>query len=323
MLFVAVILVGLLAFLPNTYEGHAPGSAAEIPAPTSAADRFISPSSIVLPGAADAPSPEATPTAVSPTPVQAQVLKPSIPPSATPALPSHSPTPSPTSAPTPTPAPTDTPTPKSGGKPLSGLIIGVDPGHQAHSNSELEPNSPGSSDMKKKVSSGTYGRFTGVREHEVVLRVGLHLRDLLEDAGAVVIMTRTKADVDISNVERAKLFNKKNVDLGVRLHCNGSNDESVHGAFMLVPKSHPYKEESVRAAKLILDAYGKETGISIKKGITYRADQTGFNWCERPIVNIEMGHMTNEKEDYKLTDHDFQKKMARGIYNGILLYFED
>ena len=231
--------------------------------------------------------------------------------------------PSPTSTLAPTPSPKPSPTAKSQEKPLAGLVIGVDPGHQAHSNSDLEPVAPGSSEMKAKVSSGTYGRFSDVREHEVNLKVGLLLRDLLKDAGATVVMTRTTADVDISNAERAELFNKKKVDLGIRIHCNGSDDPSVAGAFMLVPTKNPYKDDCVAAAKLVLEAYGKATGISVKKGLTYRSDQTGFNWCERPIINIEMGHMTNEEEDYKLTDSDFQKKMAKGIYNGILRYFEE
>lgn len=240
---------------------------------------------------------------------------------------STSATPTPKASPTPTaspsPSPKPSPTIKPQEKPLAGILIGVDPGHQAHSNSDLEPVAPGSSDMKAKVSSGTYGRFSGVREHEVNLKVGLLLRDLLEEAGATVVMTRTTADVDISNAERAELFNKKKVDLGIRIHCNGSNDPSVVGAFMLVPTENPYKDDCVAAAKLVLAEYGKATGISVKKGLTYRSDQTGFNWCERPVINIEMGHMTNEEEDYKLTNSDFQKKMAKGIYNGILRYFEE
>lgn len=287
--------------LPMDIQGAAPGSDARAtfspgaPTQTDPAEGALSPT--MLPGSTPSPSPPPTPAA-SPTP-----------------SPTPSPVPSPTSAPSPTPA--------AAGKPLAGIIIGVDPGHQAHSNHDTEPVAPGSSDMKAKVSSGTYGRFTGVREHEVNLKVGLLLRDLLKDAGATVIMTRESADVDISNAERAQLFNKKKVDLGIRLHCNGSDDPSVAGAFMLVPSAHPYKAESAAAAKLVLAAYGEATGISVKKGLTYRSDQTGFNWCERPIINIEMGHMTNEEEDYKLTDSSFQKKMAKGIYNGILRYFEE
>lgn len=274
-------------------------------------------------------SPEPTPPlspAAPPTAAVQETASPSPAPLAT-----ATPTTTPTPTLTPTPTPTVTPTPASTAKvsaaagSLKGIIIGVDPGHQAKANRDQEPSSPGSSETKNKVSSGTSGVYTGVREHEVNLAVGLKLQKLLKDAGATVVMTRTTADVDISNVERAQLFNEKKVDLGVRLHCNGSTDNSVTGAFMLVPKdkSYPYYSENVKAAKLILEEYGKATGIGIKKGITYRADQTGFNWCERPIVNIEMGHMTNKEEDSKLTSSDFQDKMAIGIFNGIMRYFSE
>lgn len=257
-------------------------------------------------------SPQQPSPIASPLPSQSPLAQTSAP-SATPDV---------SASPKPTDTPETSPTSKPQDKPLSGIIIGVDPGHQLHSNSDTEPVAPGSSDMKAKVSSGTQGRFTRVPEHEVNLKVGLLLRDLLKEAGATVVMTRTTADVDISNAERAQLFNKKKVDLGLRIHCNGSDDPSVAGAFMLVPKENPFKDECVAAAKLVLEEYGKATGISVKKGLTYRSDQTGFNWCERPIINIEMGHMTNEAEDHKLTDSNFQKKMARGLYNGILKYFE-
>lgn len=90
---------------------------------------------------------------------------------------------------------------------------------------------------------------------------------------------------------------------------------------MLVPTENPFQEECVRAAETILSAYGEATGISTSRGLTYRSDQTGFNWCERPIVNIEMGHMTNPEEDQKLIDPEFQDKMAEGLYQGILAYF--
>ena len=234
----------------------------------------------------------------------------------------------PIQSPVPTPPPTAiqlmlSPTPTVDSRRLCGVIVGIDPGHQAHSNSELEPVAPGSSEQKKKVSSGTSGIDSGIREHEVNLAVGLLLRDLLEAEGATVIMTRETADVDISNAERAQIFNAYQVDLGLRIHCNGSEDESVQGAFMLVPTENPFQEDCVRAAETILSAYGAVTGINIDRGLTFRSDQTEFNWCERPVVNSEMGHMTNPKEDRKLTDSEFQVKMAEGLYQGILAYFTE
>lgn len=205
--------------------------------------------------------------------------------------------------------------------PLAGYVIGIDPGHQAKGNAEQEPVAPNSNKTKKKVSSGTQGRFSRVPEYEVNLAVGLLLRDLLEEQGATVVMTRETNDVNISNVERAQLFNEKKTDYALRLHCNGSEDKTIHGAFMLVPTENPYLEECDRAAELLIEEYCKATGAK-NLGITKRSDQTGFNWSERMVINIEMGHMTNKEEDFKLTDAKYQEKMAQGLADGILAYFK-
>lgn len=151
--------------------------------------------------------------------------------------------------------------PEAAEDPLAGIVIGLDPGHQAMQNSEPEPVSPGSSESKPKVSSGTQGVRSGVEEHAVNLNVALALRDMLRDEGAAVVMTRTKADADISNKERAQLFNENKVDLALRIHCNGIDDESVRGAFMLIPKNNPFEADCKRAAQLVIDNYVKETGF--------------------------------------------------------------
>ena len=236
------------------------------------------------------------------------------------------PTASETALPDPTPSepitPEPEPTPTTDGLPLSGYVIGIDPGHQLHGNSGKEPVSPGSNEMKNKVSSGTQGFWTKTPEYEVNLRVGLILKDLLEQQGATVIMTREINAVDISNVERAQLFNKKNTDYALRLHCNGSEDKSMHGAFMLIPSKNPYLEDCSRAAELLIKEYCSETGAK-NLGVVKRSDQTGFNWCQRMIINIEMGHMSNEAEDYNLSNPNYQTKMAQGLLNGILAYFSE
>ena len=235
------------------------------------------------------------------------------------------PTPSDDAWPGPTPSepvtPEPEPTPTTGGLSLSGYVIGIDPGHQLHGNSAKEPGLPGSNEMKSKVTSGTQGIWTKTPEYEVNLRVGMILKELLEQQGATVIMTREVNDVDISNVERAQLFNKKKTDYALRLHCNGSEDRSINGAFMLIPTKNPYLENCSRAAELLIREYCKETGAK-NLGVVKRGDQTGFNWCERMIINIEMGHMSNEAEDYNLSDPDYQVKMAQGLLNGILAYFK-
>lgn len=206
--------------------------------------------------------------------------------------------------------------------PLKGYVIGLDPGHQRHGNSDLEPVAPGSEVMKKKVSSGTQGKWTRTPEWEVCLTVALRLRDLLEATGATVVMTHDTPDVDISNSERAMIFNENETDYALRLHCDGNADETAHGAFMLIPKSSPWYDDCVIAGELLLEEYCASTG-AYSRGLTYRSDQTGFNWCERMIINIEMGYMTNREEDLLLSDPEYQEKMAQGLYKGILRYFRE
>jgi N-acetylmuramoyl-L-alanine amidase len=233
----------------------------------------------------------------------------------------------PTLPPTPTPSPTPVPTPEpTPAPPLYGVSIGIDAGHQLRANTEEEPNAPDSDEMKAKCSSGTRGIVTGVYEYEINLRVAVKLQALLESAGATVYMTRTENDVDLSNRDRAEFFNDSGVDLAIRLHCNGTDDTAVRGAFMLVPTRErtSFYNENVRAATAILESYCQATGLAARKhnGVTYSGTQTGFNWCTRPIVCIEMGHLSNETEDLLLTNDAFQDKMAFGIYRGILAYFE-
>jgi N-acetylmuramoyl-L-alanine amidase len=203
---------------------------------------------------------------------------------------------------------------------LAGITIGIDPGHQKKANYQKEALAPGSKVMKAKVSAGTQGRYTRVPEYVVNLQVALKLKALLEKEGARVVMTRTTNEVNISNKERAVLFNNEKVDLGIRLHCNGSSNKKVYGAFMLIPSKSPHAADCKTAAKCVLDEYIKATKTK-NLGVTKRSDQTGFNWCTQTIINIEMGHMTNKAEDKNLVSSSYQDKMADGLFKGICKYF--
>ncbi len=209
-------------------------------------------------------------------------------------------------------------------KPLSGKIIGLDPGHQRKANRVKEPVGPGSKTMKNSVSSGTRGVKSGTREHEINLAVGLKLRDLLEEAGVQVIMTRETADVDVPNSERAKMMNEAGADLVLRIHCNGNSKERVHGTSMLIPSGKyctAIEEESAKAGEAILSAFIAATG-SKDEGLRKRSDQTGFNWSAVPVCNIEMGYMTNEATDALLNTEEYQNICARALRDGIVDHFK-
>ena len=204
---------------------------------------------------------------------------------------------------------------------LEGISIGIDPGHQRKQNSELEAVAPGSREKKKKVASGTAGVKTRVAEYEVNLDVAFQLRDALEQLGCTVYMTRESHDVDISNQERAIMMNDLGVDLVLRLHCNGSENEKTNGIGLYVSNSGDIANASYAAAEAILPAMTAATGARTC-GIFKRDSYTGLNWSTVPCILVEMGYMSNREEDVKLNNPEYQKKLVTGMVDGICAWFE-
>ena len=201
---------------------------------------------------------------------------------------------------------------------LTGVKIGIDPGHQAEADYSREAVSPTGSATKPKVSSGTAGRVTRVPEHVVNLQIGLKLRDALEALGAQVYMTRSTADVNISNQQRAKMMNALGVDLVLRIHCNGGSS-SKNGMEIFVRQTGACKAESAAAAQLILNAMAKQTGAK-NLGVKYTDTYTGLNWSTVPIMLMEVGYLTNAREDRLLTSSDYQDKLVAGMIEGVCAY---
>ena len=208
-----------------------------------------------------------------------------------------------------------------------GHIVGIDPGHQSENvdMSALEPNGPGSSEMKAKCSTGTQGSYTGVPEYELNLEISLLLKDALEAKGYQVVMTRTDNDTAISNMERAQYIAAQGAEIYVRIHANGDDSHTTSGALTMCPSpSNPYvaqlSEPSAKLSQDILDSYCAATGFQ-NLGVQYYDNMTGINWSTVPVTILEMGFMTNENDDTKMNNPEFQQTMVTGIVNGIDTYF--
>ena len=203
--------------------------------------------------------------------------------------------------------------------PLTGVKIGIDPGHQARGNNQKEAVAPGSSQTKPKVSSGTSGTATRIPEYVTVLEISLKLRECLTAQGAEVYMTRESHEVDISNQERARMMNDYGVDLVLRIHCDGTNNRSKTGIALYCSRSNSIAEESYRAAKIILPAVCEATGAR-DNGIVSNDNYTGQNWSTVPCIMVECGFLSNAEEDGKLNDEAYQWKLAEGLTQGIADY---
>jgi N-acetylmuramoyl-L-alanine amidase len=203
-----------------------------------------------------------------------------------------------------------------------GPTIVVDPGHDLRANLETEPIGPGSKRRKIKDGGGTRGVATGTPEHVVNLQISLLLRDELTDRGYCVVMTRTRSSGrSIGNVARARVANRARAALFVRVHADGSTDRSRRGTSMLYPAlrrgwTDDVLPESRTAARVLQRELVAELG-SRDLGTAVRSDLTGFNWSDVPVVLAEVGFLSNPREDRLLTSRAYQRRVARGLAQGV------
>ena len=208
------------------------------------------------------------------------------------------------------------------------FTVCIDPGHQGSwvDMSAQEPMAPGSSQTKNKATTGTTGNYSKVPEYQVNLEVSLVLQKELASRGYKVVMTREDNDKAISNKERAEFATSANADITIRIHANSDNSPSAAGALTMAPtSSNTYLdkdiiEKSNTLASCVIDSYCNATGLA-NKGVISADNLTGTNWSTIPVAVLEMGFMSNQKDDLYITDSANHETMARGIADGIDAYF--
>lgn len=187
---------------------------------------------------------------------------------------------------------------------LDGKIITLDAGH-------------GGSDPGAIGSDGT-------KEKNITLAITKMVKEILEQKGAKVYMTRT-TDVDVfgpnaSDAEelqaRVNVGEKYNSDMFVSLHINSSVNKNVGGFSTYY---YPKTDNDLRLAKNIQNKLAANFGVD-DLGVR----QANFYVIKRismPAVLVEMCFISNEKELTLMKGQWFQKKTARLIAEGIEKYF--
>ena len=261
------------------------------------------------------------PTTPEPTTPEPTTPEPTTPEPTTPEPTTQEPTTPEPTTPEPTQPPTAAPATVPSG---AGLIVCIDPGHQARANLDTEPQGPGSDIMKAKVSDGTRGVSSGIRESVVNLTIALQLRDELLRRGYQVVMTRTSEEVDISNIERAQLANNSGAQAFLRLHCD-SGDPSWSGTAIYC--QHPYSDfngyqyaNSRRLCEILLEQMCRATGAQ-NRGVVEAYHYTGINWSKVPGGLIEMGFLSNAAEEQKLLDPAYQQLLVQAMADALDIYF--
>ncbi len=166
-------------------------------------------------------------------------------------------------------------------------------------------------------------------EKDINLSLALKLRDLLEQKKISVVLTR---DSD-AGLYPADATNKKASDMQKR--CEIISDANPVFTVSLHQNSYPSPE--VKGAQVFYygqSTQGKLLAETLQESLVSRVDPENKRVAKAnesyyllkktptPTVIVECGFLSNPDEAALLLDDDYQNKLARAIYMGILKYLE-
>ncbi len=193
--------------------------------------------------------------------------------------------------------------------PLSGKVIALDAGHGG-------------------VDGGAVSR-EGIIEKDLNLAIVLYLRDYLQQAGALVLLTR-EGDYDLASPEtkgysrrktedllqRADRVRKQQANMAISIHMNSIPSPRWSGAQTFYS---PRNTESQRLAAVIQTEIREMLGNTQR--IAKEADKIYLlTTLEIPTALVEVGFLSHPEEASLLADEEYQRKVAGAIYRGILRY---
>jgi N-acetylmuramoyl-L-alanine amidase len=218
---------------------------------------------------------------------------------------------------------------------LPRLKVAVDPGH-------------GGDDRGAKGQKG-------LKEKEVALDLAIVLKDKLQEAGFDVVLTRQE-DVLIPVWDRAQIANEAGADLFISLHLNAAKARAAKGSEVYFLSLDAGDADAAEVAALENEGAGQPPGqdsvvasilddmaqkaflqdseklavavqnqlnhlVGIKERGVKQAPFAVLRSAAMPAVLVETAFISNPKEEAKLKDPAFRKKVAEAITQEVKRFF--
>ena len=167
---------------------------------------------------------------------------------------------------------------------------------------------------------------TGVTESELNLEFSLKLKEMCEDYGFKVVLTRKDMNglysIFASNKKKSEMKKRQEIiekakpDVVVSIHMN-SFSSSSSGAQCFYANGNESGQALATSVQQALSTEIEHTGLAAKVGDFYVLNCTDY-----ASVLVECGFLSNPEEERKLCDEEYQSNFCRTILYGILDYFE-
>ena len=218
-----------------------------------------------------------------------------------------------------------------GALPLSGKIIGIDPGHNGRNWTDpayLNHKIWNGREWEGCDTTGTQ-TATGYTESRFTFNVALILRRLLQADGAKVVMTRTNNHgLGPCVNKRAFILNRGHAVVSIDIHAD-YGPSSGRGFTVLEPVADGPNDKvikpSLRFGRDVHLAFVRHTPMPVSdyyghKGYIFRNDLAGLNLTTMPKVLIETGNMNNSADGKLLATAKVQREIAHALLDAIIRF---
>lgn len=174
------------------------------------------------------------------------------------------------------------------------MRIGIDPGHGG-------------------IDPGAVGP-TGVREADVTLGISLLLADKLRERGYTVIITR-QGNESVALRDRADMLNSSGCDLVLSIHINASDNPRPNyiSAWICGRGGRAERIANDMTPELAAATGWPDGGVRLANFYILRK-------TDAPAVLLELGFISNPKQEQQLAIQYCQDKFALGINKGLVNY---
>ena len=157
----------------------------------------------------------------------------------------------------------------------------------------------------------------GLREKDVNLDIILKLRELLEDQGAKVFLTRD-SDVGVALSDRAALSNGKRPDFFLSVGQNSFPNPTASGTEIYYYRGDAQGE---RLSKLIIEDLSKSLGVK-NRGIR-TAEFYLLREIKASAVIVQLLYISNPQDEKLLCEQSFREAASTAIFRAIRTYFDE
>lgn len=159
-------------------------------------------------------------------------------------------------------------------------------------------------------------------EKNISLSVARELKSLFDESDIKVYYTRMD-DVNPSLESRVALANDTKADMYVRIEADFNDDASVYGVTSyyngdyFIPGFGNVELADLIEKEVVTMVKGKALGLKDAS-----MDDYTLIYSMVPSTTVKVGCMSNKQEAILLGREDYVKKIAQGIYNGIMKGYE-